>query len=141
MNEYLPCSANCSVALLALGLGVFTIGLNSSTMKDFFLMKLLELAADFNTWTKLFFIFGLYWVPHKLPQKYTANHATFPIQIHKITVQICGNFWGTQYDPVVGWWMGSFNPLFCLQRQMQINKNGTRNNRMCFTCLFINKFT
>ena len=25
---------------------------------------------------------------------YTANHATFPIQIRKITVQICGN---TQY--------------------------------------------
>ena len=26
----------------------------------------------------------------------TANHATFPIQIRKITVQICGNFWVTQ---------------------------------------------
>ena len=34
---------------------------------------------------------------HKLPQIYTANHATFPIQIRKITVQICGNFWVTQY--------------------------------------------
>ena len=33
----------------------------------------------------------------KLPQIYTANHATFPIQIRKITVQICGNFWVTQY--------------------------------------------
>ena len=38
-----------------------------------------------------------YWVVHKLPQIYTANHATFPIQIRKITVQICGNFWVTQY--------------------------------------------
>ena len=38
-----------------------------------------------------------YWVVHKLPQIYTANHATFPIQILKITVQICGNFWVTQY--------------------------------------------
>ena len=28
---------------------------------------------------------------------YTENHATVPIQIHTITVQICGNFWGTQY--------------------------------------------
>ena len=26
----------------------------------------------------------------------TANHATFPIRIRKITVQICGNFWVTQ---------------------------------------------
>ena len=33
----------------------------------------------------------------KLPPIYTANHATFPIQIRKITVQICGNFWVTQY--------------------------------------------
>ena len=31
-----------------------------------------------------------------LPQIYTANHATFPIQIRKITVQIFGNFWVTQ---------------------------------------------
>ena len=38
-----------------------------------------------------------YWVTHKLPQIYTANHATFPIQIRKITVQTCGNFWVTQY--------------------------------------------
>ena len=27
----------------------------------------------------------------------TANHATFPIWLRKITVQICGNFWVTQY--------------------------------------------
>ena len=33
-----------------------------------------------------------YWVTQKLPQIYTANHATFPIRIRKITVQICGNF-------------------------------------------------
>ena len=32
-----------------------------------------------------------------LPQIYTANHSTFPIQIHKITVQIYGKFWVTQY--------------------------------------------
>ena len=36
-----------------------------------------------------------YWVTQKLPQIYTANHETFPIQIRKITVQICGNFWVT----------------------------------------------
>ena len=36
------------------------------------------------------------WVTQKLPQIYTANHATFPILIRKITVQICGNFWVTQ---------------------------------------------
>ena len=32
--------------------------------------------------------------------------ATFPIQIRKITVQICGNFWVTQYiklDCGIGW--------------------------------------
>ena len=28
---------------------------------------------------------------------YTTNHASFPIQIHKITAQICGDFWGTQH--------------------------------------------
>ena len=38
----------------------------------------------------------MYWVTQKLPQIYTAYHATFPIQIRKITVQICGNFWVTQ---------------------------------------------
>mgnify|MGYP001267233599 CR=1 FL=1 len=37
-----------------------------------------------------------YWVIQKLPQIYTENYATFPIQIRKITVQICGNFWVTQ---------------------------------------------
>ena len=37
-----------------------------------------------------------YWVTQKLPQIYTANHATFPIRISKITVQIFGNFWVTQ---------------------------------------------
>ena len=39
-----------------------------------------------------------YWVTQKLPQIYTAHHATFPIRIRKIAVQICGNFWVTQYD-------------------------------------------
>ena len=29
---------------------------------------------------------------------FTANHTTFHIQICKITVQICGNFWVTQYN-------------------------------------------
>ena len=33
-----------------------------------------------------------YWVTQKLPQIYTANPATFPIQMRNITVQICGNF-------------------------------------------------
>ena len=32
-----------------------------------------------------------------LRQIYTANHATFPIRKCKNTVQICGNFWVTQY--------------------------------------------
>ena len=40
--------------------------------------------------------FIYYWVTQKLPQIYTANHATFPIQIHKIAVQICSNFWVPQ---------------------------------------------
>ena len=38
-----------------------------------------------------------YWVTQKLPQIYVANHATFPIWIRIITVQICGNFWVTKY--------------------------------------------
>ena len=37
----------------------------------------------------------IYWVTQKLPQIYTATHATFPIWIRKI--QICGNFRVTQY--------------------------------------------
>ena len=41
-----------------------------------------------------------YWVTQKLPRIYTENHSTFPIQIRKITVQICGNFWVTQYMPM-----------------------------------------
>ena len=40
----------------------------------------------------------MYWVTQKLPQMYTANHATFPIQRRKITVQICGDFWVTQHN-------------------------------------------
>ena len=39
-----------------------------------------------------------YCVTQKLPQICTANYATFSIRIHKITVQICGNFWGTFYN-------------------------------------------
>ena len=38
-----------------------------------------------------------YSVTQKLPHTYTTNHATFPISIRKITVQICGNFWVTRY--------------------------------------------
>ena len=49
----------------------------------------------------------IYWVTHKLPQIYTANHATFPIQIRKITVHICGKFWVTQYGRTPEyWWCG-----------------------------------
>ena len=42
--------------------------------------------------------FTPYWVPQKLPQIYPENHATFPTRIRKITVQICRNFWVTQYN-------------------------------------------
>ena len=38
-----------------------------------------------------------YYVFHILPQIYTENHATFPIQMYAILVYICGNFWCTQY--------------------------------------------
>ena len=31
----------------------------------------------------------------KFPQIYSANHATFPIRIRTLTVQIFGNFWVT----------------------------------------------
>ena len=43
-------------------------------------------------------IYYKYWVIKKLPQIYTAKNATFPIRIRKITVQIFGNFWVTQYN-------------------------------------------
>ena len=33
----------------------------------------------------------------KLPQINTENQATFPIQIRKIILHVCGNFWVTQY--------------------------------------------
>jgi len=49
-----------------------------------------------------------YWVTQKLPQIHTANPTTFPIRIRKITVQICGNFWVTEYMrprySFDGWW-------------------------------------
>ena len=43
-------------------------------------------------------ISGLDWgrceyVFHILPQIYTVNHATFPMQMYVITVQICGNYY------------------------------------------------
>ena len=41
--------------------------------------------------------FKSYWVTQKLPHIYTSNHANFPIRIRKIPLQICGNFWVTQY--------------------------------------------
>ena len=40
-----------------------------------------------------------YWGVHIFAQLYTENHATIPKQIHELTVQICGNFWVTQYEP------------------------------------------
>ena len=47
----------------------------------------------------LYHTVSLYWVTQKLPQIYTANHATFPIRIRKTTVQIFGNIWATKYIP------------------------------------------
>ena len=44
------------------------------------------------------YFLDIYWVTQKLPHIYTANHATFPIRIRKLTVNICGNFWVTQYN-------------------------------------------
>ena len=40
-----------------------------------------------------------YWETQTLMQIYTANHATFPMRIRKITVKICENFWITQHVP------------------------------------------
>ena len=54
-------------------------------------------------------IMDTYWLTQKLPPIYTANHATFPIHIRKITVQICGNLWVTQYN------VGHPNPPIFLQ--------------------------
>ena len=48
-----------------------------------------------------YFVFIIYGVFHILPQIYTANLATFPIHMYAITVQVCGNFGGTQYLPHV----------------------------------------
>ena len=38
------------------------------------------------------YISSTYWVPNKLPQIYTANHVTFPIQIRKITYRFAAIF-------------------------------------------------
>jgi len=38
-----------------------------------------------------------YAVTQKLPQIYTANHATFPIWIRKNSEHICGILWATQF--------------------------------------------
>ena len=38
-----------------------------------------------------------YKVTQRLQHIYTSNHATFQIRTRKITVQICVNFWVTQY--------------------------------------------
>ena len=46
---------------------------------------------NFNNISGTDFVFT-YRAFHKLPQIYTANHATFPIQMYAITVWICGNF-------------------------------------------------
>ena len=43
---------------------------------------------------------SIYLVTQKLPQIYIANYATFPIQIRKIAVHICGNFWVSIYSRV-----------------------------------------
>ena len=61
-----------------------------------FLSLLKNLDESFG-WIGLENMIKIHWVTQKLPQIYTANHATFPIRIRKITVQICGNFWVTQY--------------------------------------------
>ena len=57
-----------------------------------------------------------YWVTRKLPQINAANHATFPKQTRKITVQICGNFWVTQYNM-----FKKFSPIFIVYT-LQENK-------------------
>ena len=46
--------------------------------------------------------FYLLGVPY-MSANITANHATFPIHIYTITVQIFSNLWGTQYLIKVPW--------------------------------------
>ena len=60
--------------------------------------KLIDKRESGTLWVRYIVVLYLctYWVTRKLLQIYTANHATFPIRIRKITVQICGNFWVTQ---------------------------------------------
>ena len=44
------------------------------------------------SWTIDGYLRNTYLVTQNLPQINTAKHETFPIQIRKITVQICGDF-------------------------------------------------
>ena len=55
----------------------------------------------------------IYWVTQKIQQIYTENHATFPIRIWKITVQICGNFWVTQYRYIKFYVCQKYNLTIC----------------------------
>ena len=55
----------------------------------------------------------IYWVTQKLQQIYTAKHATFPIRIWKITVQICGHIWVTQYRYIDVYVVQKYNLTIC----------------------------
>ena len=57
------------------------------------IMNVIKISVD-TRWIRV--VCMNYWVTHKSPQISAANHATFPIQWRKMTVQICGNFWVTQ---------------------------------------------
>ena len=43
------------------------------------------------------YFFGIILGDPEVSANIYCRYATFPIQIHKITVQNCGNFWVTQY--------------------------------------------
>ena len=77
--------------------------------------------------------YARYWVTQKLPQIYTAKHATFPIQVRKNTVQICGNFWVTQYIEKKVFQFYATRIIFvcaCIPKQLVISKreNGIQDN-------------
>ena len=72
----------------------------STDLNGFFLRKKIFLKIRFTVCPRRsdpYYLVGYYWALYVLPQIYTKNHATFPIQIDANTVLICGNFWGTQY--------------------------------------------
>ena len=78
-----------------------------------------------------------WWVTQKLPHIYTANQATFPIQIRKIAVQICDNLRVTQYAERK---INGRGRKFCFL-DINVSKNSTINGWYKKVSIFNSEYT